>query len=363
MMKALASAKVIICVGSGGVGKTTVAAALAFQAATEGKKVLVLTVDPARRLKTTMGLSESEDLVQVRHAQIAASSTGELWAAVIDNKKTFDEFVRRAASVAGGSVERILKNKLYIQLSTTLSGSQEFTAIEKLYSVYESQQFDLIVLDTPPAQHAMDFLLAPQKLSALFSDHIAKWFRDPQTKGLGLFTKIVQTGTKQVMKALETLTGSEFIGELADFFSDIEKWQARLEERTSAVHRLLVGEQTRFVLITSFDKAKLAEAEQFSKEIRKGGYRLSAVIINRAYPSGIGTGLDLKFSVKGGTDLERAYIQAQDYYRERDLIFDQFIALMGKDVSQNGQIVRLPEMESDISNLDGVAEMAQELKA
>lgn len=360
MIKSLAQAKVVICVGSGGVGKTTVASALAFEAATEGKKVLVLTVDPAKRLKTTMGLSESEDLVQVKHPDLK----GELWAAVIDNKKTFDDFVRRAASVAGsGSVERILKNKLYIQLSTTLSGSQEFTAIEKLYSVYESQKFDLIVLDTPPSQHAMDFLLAPQKLAALFSDHIAKWFRDPQTKGLSLLTKLVQTGTKQVMKALETLTGSEFIGELGDFFSDIEKWQSRLEERTSAVHRLLVGEQTCFVLVTSFDEAKLNEAEQFSKEIRKGGYRLSALIINRAYPSGVGTGLDLKFSVKGGTDLERAYIETQNYYRERDRIFEKFIARMGKDVGQNGQILRLPEMESDVSDLNGVAQMARELRS
>jgi anion-transporting ArsA/GET3 family ATPase len=354
MISSLNSAKVIICVGSGGVGKTTVASAIAFQAAIEGKKVIVLTVDPAKRLKTTMGLSDDEDMVQVKHP----SFKGELWASVIDNKKTFDDFVRRAAAKGGGNVERILKNKLYIQLSTTLSGSQEFTAVEKLYSVYESQKFDLIVLDTPPAQHAMDFLVAPQKLSDLFNDNIAKWFREPGTKGVGIFTRIVQTGTKQVMKALENLTGSEFISELAEFFRDVEKWQTRLEERTSAVHRLLVGEQSHFVLVTSFDESKLQEAERFSKEIRKGGYRLSAVIINRAYPSGIGTGLDLQFSAKGGTDLERTYIKTQDYYRQRDGIFEKFFIRMGHE----GQVLRLPELESDVSDLIGVEEMARELK-
>jgi len=359
MISSLTSAKVIICVGSGGVGKTTVASAIAFQAAEEGKKVLVLTVDPAKRLKTTMGLSDTEDMVQIKHPSL----TGELWAAVIDNKKTFDDFVRRAAAKAGGNVDRILKNRLYIQLSTTLSGSQEFTAVEKLYSVYESQKFDLIVLDTPPAQHAIDFLVAPQKLSELFNDNIAKWFREPGTKGVGIFTRLVQTGTKQVMKALENLTGSEFIGELADFFRDVEKWQTRLEERTSAVHRLLVGEQSHFVLVTSFDEAKLHEAEQFSKEIRKGGYRLSAVIINRAYPSGlrmnVTPGLDLQFSAKSSTDLERAYMKTQNYYRDRDQIFEKFFIRMGREA----QVLRLPELESDVSDLGGVEKMARELKA
>jgi anion-transporting ArsA/GET3 family ATPase len=355
MISSLAAAEIIICVGSGGVGKTTVSSALAFQAAQEGKKVLVLTVDPSRRLKTTMGLSDDQDMARIHHPLLR----GELWASVINNKKTFDDFVRRAASVAGGNAERILKNKLYIQLSTTLSGSQEFTAVEKLYSMYESRQFDLIVLDTPPAQHAMDFLVAPQKLSELFHDNIAKWFRQPGGQGVGLFTRIVQTGTQQVMKALESLTGSEFIKELGDFFRDVEKWQSRLGERTAAVHRLLVGERSCFVLVTSFDEAKLQEADRFSKKIRQDGYHLSAVIINRAYPSGVGTGLDLQFSVKGGTDLERAYKRTQDYYRERDRIFDQFFSRMRGDA----QILRLPELEFDIADLQGVEAMARELKA
>src|SRR5690606_22886227 len=125
------------------------------------------------------------------------------------------------ASAKEERAKRILNNKLYIQLSTTLSGSQEFTALEKLYSSVESGRFDLVVLDTPPTKHAIDFLDAPQKLSSLFSEKIAKWFREPIRTQKSFFRTLLQTGTKQVLRALEMLTGKEFMQELGDFFKSI----------------------------------------------------------------------------------------------------------------------------------------------
>ncbi|MGZ3826805.1 MAG: ArsA family ATPase, partial [Bdellovibrio sp.] len=224
-------ARILVCVGSGGVGKTTVAAALGVLAAKEGKKVLVLTIDPAKRLAQTLGIEGSADITKVP----GQNFKGELYASVIDHKKTFDDFVARVAKKSE-SVEKILKNKLYQQLSTNLSGSQEFTSMEKLYSCYASGEFDLIILDTPPTKHAIDFLHAPQKLSALFSEGVAKWFRDPEGKKAGLFGHLLQTGTRQVLKILETLTGSSFIRELSDFFINIEQWQEQLLNRTVDVH-------------------------------------------------------------------------------------------------------------------------------
>lgn len=342
-------AKVIVCVGSGGVGKTTVASSIAFLAAQQGKNVLVLTVDPAKRLKSTMGLDNDQDTSEIKHPLLK----GTLRASVIDAKKTFDEFVMRA-STNPESTKKILNNKLYVQLSTTLSGSQEFTALEKLYSSYESGLYDLIVLDTPPTKHAIDFLEAPQKLSAVFNDNVTKWFRDPEGKQQNFLVNILQVGTRQVLKALESITGSEFMRELAEFFKNIEQWQHKLEERTTEVHRLLVNAKTHFVLVTSFDEAKLQEGEFFSKEIKKAGYQLSAVIINRAYPAGI----NLEATVPEGSELGSLYRKFQQYYIKKQNVFKNFAIRM----RSQGVIFQLPEMRQDISDLEGVVKMAEILK-
>lgn len=271
---------VVICVGPGGVGKTTLAAALGVRAAKKGKKVLVLTIDPSRRLAVTLGLGDATDVIRVPGADYA----GELWAGVVDHKRTFDDFVRRAADKAPGA-EKLLQNRLYQQLKSTLAGSQDFTALEKLYEAVRDGGYDLVVLDTPPAQHVLEFLQAPAKIALLFNDGIARWFRDPSSEKIGFFQKVLNTGTRQILKVLEHLTGGEFIRELSDFFRQIESWQGKLEERTDAVHRLLTSEDTRFALISGADRGRLVEAEAFAAELRRGGYRLDEVLINRATPS------------------------------------------------------------------------------
>lgn len=341
--------EVIICVGSGGVGKTTIAAALAVQAAEQGRKVLVLTIDPAKRLATTLGIENTTDITRVPGQKFK----GELYASVIDHKKTFDEFVLRAAKKSE-SAKKILNNSLYQQLSTNLSGSQEFTALEKLYSCYESNDFDLIVLDTPPTKHAIDFLNAPQKLSALFSDNVAKWFRDPQGKKSGLLGQILQTGTRQVLKVLESLTGSTFIRELSDFFTHIEQWQDQLQERTKSVHRMLVSERTQFCLVTSFDNAKLKEADFFAREIRKGGYHLKMLILNRAFPHW------LKLSGKNSSGEEnkkllKIFKDLKDYYEQREELYKNF----EKRWAREAKIFRVPDMDQDISDLEGLRGLTQ----
>lgn len=340
--------KILVCVGSGGVGKTTVAASLAVLAAKEGKKVLVLTIDPAKRLAQTLGIEGTKDVTRVPGQDFK----GELYASVIDHKKTFDDFVARAAKKSE-AVEKIYKNKLYQQLSTSLSGSQEFTALEKLYSIYESQAFDLIILDTPPTKHALDFLQAPQKLSALFTEGVAKWFRDPAGKKTSFIGKMLHTGTKQVLKALEVLTGSNFIHELGDFFINIEQWQEQLLKRTTEVHRMLTAPSTRFCLVTSFDQAKLKEAEFFSHQIRLGGHNLTTVVLNRVFPYWLDLGAEAK-TEKAHSELVNLYSQMRNYYNQKDQLYKKFEASMKKDA----RIFRIPDLVKDISDLSGLEEVS-----
>ncbi len=346
MKSLLLSSKVWVCVGSGGVGKTSTAAALGFMAASEGLRVHVLTVDPSQRLKQTLGIQEGQDATEVKHPKIK----GKLFASIIDPKKTFDQFISRAAGNI--EVEKLKNNRLYQQLTTTLAGSQEFTALERVYLLHESGDFDLIVLDTPPTKHAIDFLQAPQKLSAVLNEGIAKWFRDPGGEKQSFLRGVLSAGTKTVLKALENITGSEFMRELSGFFSAIEKFQDKIEGRVNAVHRLLVDPATHFLLVTSFDEAKLKEAEYFSKEIRKGGYQLSGIIINRAFPYWYEAPLE-----NPSAAVKNLYDNLREYFKVRDQLFQSF-SLRMKD---EGAVVRLPELKNEVANIDGVAELAEHL--
>jgi anion-transporting ArsA/GET3 family ATPase len=282
------STQIKIVLGTGGVGKTSISAALALGYAQRGLRTLVITIDPSLRLKTTLQLESNG-----KNQKIPLPST-EFYACLLDSKFVFDQFVTRGMETPE-KVEKLLKNRLYQQLSTNLSGSQEFTALEKLLYEYESGEWDRIVLDTPPAGHAIDFLRAPQKLNRLLDERIARWFRSPKEGGTFLGS-LLQFGTKNLMKALEILTGNEFMTELSDFFDQIQFWQKKLESRLAKVQKLLISKDTEFLLVTSFDSAKLKEALELLKILRLEGLHLQTVIINRAYPFWFQKAQELKLS-------------------------------------------------------------------
>ena len=276
MMTLLPTTKTIICIGSGGVGKTTMAASLGTGFANAGKKVLVLTIDPSQRLAQALGIKTDGELHRVT---LNHSGKGELWSCVIDHKKSFEWFLRNASGEA--DIGALLKNRLYQQLSGRLSGSQEFTSLISLHRFVSSNEYDLVILDTPPSQHTWSFLRAPEKIAALFNEGVASWFRQPDAAKKGVLKKILSLGTAQVLKALETLTGSLFMKELSAFFQAIQKWQGPLEKYVLNCHRLLVSSETEFILITALDSSRITEAQKLSREIQKQGYRLTSVIINR----------------------------------------------------------------------------------
>lgn len=345
---------VIVCVGTGGVGKTTVAAALGAKKAQEGSRVLVLTIDPSRRLKTTLGLADDGTVREISHSRIR----GTLSAAVVNSKQVFDEFVLRAADKAP-LVVKLMKNRLYQQLSTTLSGSQEFTALERLFSAYESGEYDVIVLDTPPSQHVLDFLRAPQKLAALFQEDIAKWFRGPQGGAtvLSFFQRALHAGTREALRIFEMMTGSEFIRELGEFFVAIQGWQQKLEKRNAEIHRMLIGPQSRFYLVTTYDHVKLLEGADFAKEIRHSGYALTNVIVNKAFPNWLSA-----FSLNPHEQDQVTNFASEwaEFYRARRTNAEQAFIL--PEFKKAGVMIsELPELARDVRDLDGVWDVADSL--
>lgn len=345
-----ADCKILICVGSGGVGKTTMASALGVLAAQSGLNTLVLTIDPSLRLAQVLGIEGRNEVTLVP----GQNYSGSLKASIINHKAVFDSFVQRA-SASSEIIDRIQKNRLYQQLSTTLSGSQEFSALEKLYQSYTSGEYDLIILDTPPAQHAIDFLRAPQKLSALFSEGVAKWFRGSAKAKVGIFRSLLNSGTKQVLKALELLTGADFIHELSDFFSIIENWQSKLHDRTIEFHRLLVSPTTHFALVTSFEEAKLSEAQVFSQEIIRSGYGLKHVFLNRAFPHCHLGELQIKGeNEKVVAEVKRLFFEWKAFYDLREKLFEGFSLRLPKGV----QTYRVAEFIMPISDLHGLEKMA-----
>ncbi len=277
----LGKKKVVVCVGSGGVGKTTMAAALGIRAATMGRRVLVLTVDPAKRLATALGL----DLTGAEERTVQFKAEGQLAAAVIDSKAIFDRFIESNAKDPE-LYKKLSRNRLYQQLSTTLSGSQEFTALERLLQAVESGKYDLIILDTPPTQHAIDFLSAPDRIRSLFQDSVTRWFMAPDAAG-GILGSLIGRGTRAALKSLEVLTGARFIDELIDFFVSIRSIQKTLRERSDRVHQLLTSERATFILVTSFDVAKLHEARHLAQHLHQFGYDLGGCILNRSFPESL----------------------------------------------------------------------------
>tara|TARA_B110001454_G_scaffold219201_1_gene251891 strand:- start:36454 stop:37524 length:1071 start_codon:yes stop_codon:yes gene_type:complete len=348
------STQVVVCIGCGGVGKTTVSASLGYMLADQGYKTLVLTIDPAKRLATTLGIEGTKEITEVPGVQLK----GKLFASVIDHQTVFNEFIKRASG-AGADVTPIFRNKLYQQMSTTLSGSQEFTALEKLYSAYESGEYDWIVLDTPPSKHAIDFLNAPQKLSALFNDSVAKWLRNSDGKG-GLLSQIISSGTRQVIQILERLTGSEFVKELRLFFFYIHAWQDKLENRIVQVHNLLISDKTRFFLISSLDEVKMTEALNLGQEVRKQGYQLTKIIINKSrfektFDFKVGPGSTQ--SAASLKELELFKVSFEKYIAQREELLHKF----ENSVANRIELVSLKEYLDPISDTDNLKLIAFDL--
>lgn len=278
--------RVVICVGAGGVGKTTTSAALALGLAARGKKVAVVTIDPARRLASALGLDElSGEPLRIDPAMFAAqgvSLEGELWAMMLDAKRTFDEIIARLAPDARAR-EEILANPVYRELSTAVAGSHELSAIAKLYELYEEHDFDVIVLDTPPSRNALDFLDAPNRLLGFLEGRALQVFLAPG----GLTARLFGRGTGLVFAIFARVTGIDMLAELSRFFRSLSGVIDGFGERTRGVAELLRAAETTFVIVTSPEPEPAHEAMYLADRLAAAGMHHGELIVNRVHSHGL----------------------------------------------------------------------------
>lgn len=282
----LHSRRIIVCCGSGGVGKTTTAASLALEAARQGLNVLVLTIDPAKRLANSLGLSglgnKARQVPSAKFAEAGVAVEGTLWAMMLDTKRTFDELVETYAS-SPEVAERILNNALYQNISGALAGSQEYMAMEKLYELYRSGEYDLIVLDTPPTRHALDFLDAPKRMTAFLDGSILQWFIKPYFGAASRGLKAMERGTRMVLNGLEKVTGLRVLKIVSEFFLSFEGMYDGFKERAAKVSKILRSKATVFVLVSSPEDLTLDEAIFFHEKLRDYQMPFGGFIVNKLH--------------------------------------------------------------------------------
>jgi anion-transporting ArsA/GET3 family ATPase len=273
--------RVVVTCGSGGVGKTTTAAAMALYAAESGRKVAVLTIDPARRLAQSLGLGALDNVprrVDTDAGAPTGDSEGELWAMMLDTRRTFDEMVSTNASeeLAG----KILANPFYKTISTSFSGTQEYMAMEKLSQLASTGQFDLIVVDTPPSRSALDFLDAPQRLTSFLDGRMIRLLASP---GRGVM-KVLGAGFSMFARAVTSVVGGQMLADAATFVQLFEGMLGGFQERAQLTYELLRSSRTAFVVVAVPEPDALREASYFADRLRSERMPIAGLILNRTHP-------------------------------------------------------------------------------
>jgi anion-transporting ArsA/GET3 family ATPase len=347
---------IVVCCGSGGVGKTTTAAALAVEAARRGRRACVVTIDPAKRLADALGL----DALTNTAGRIAVDSSwpGELWALMLDTKSTFDELVSRYAGEPD-QAERILNNRMYRNIAGALSGTQEYMAMEKLYELHNEGRFDLIVIDTPPTRNALDFLDAPRRLTRFLDNRLFRIVVMPTRT----YLKAVSVATQAFLRTVSRVVGSQVVGDAIAFFQAFEGMEEGFRTRAQAVLELLSDPSTAFVLVAAPRRDAVEEATFFAERLHESNIKVDALVVNRVHPqfAPAGTGARQRANTLEGTPLEPLYANLADFAdiaeREEGYYADLTARL------DHAVVTRVPFLADDVHDLDGLVTIADYLCA
>jgi anion-transporting ArsA/GET3 family ATPase len=347
---------IIICCGSGGVGKTTTAAAFAVQAARLGRSVCVVTIDPARRLANALGL----DTLTNRPTRIDGPWTGDLHALMLDPKGTFDDLVQRYSDSAE-QAEDIKVNRIYANLTGTLSGTQEYMAMEKLYELVEEDGFDLVVVDTPPTRNALDFLDAPRRLTSFLENRIFQALMKPTRVGL----KFMGVAAQALLRTISRVAGAEIVRDAITFFQAFEGMEEGFRTRAARVRELLAQADTAFVLVASPRPDSVDEAVHFAGKLAESDMSVTALVVNRVQPRFAD---DAQLALlpptpDGGGDTPFAQLteNLRGYTAASDREEQAYADLVSKVAP--APVYRVPLLNTDVHDLEGLGTIADLLFA
>jgi anion-transporting ArsA/GET3 family ATPase len=331
---------IVLCCGTGGVGKTTSAAALAIEAARAGRRVCVVTIDPAKRLADALGLVSLTNEPSLVHGDWP----GALYALMLDTKRTFDALVTRYAPDPE-QARRILDNRFYRNISSALSGTQEYMAAEKLYELHEESGFDLVVVDTPPTRNALDFVEAPKRLTHFLDHRLYRILMMPTR----LYMKAVNVAAQAFLRTVSRVVGGEVVADAIAFFQAFEGMEAGFKDRARRVHQLLTAPETVWVLVAAPRADAIAEASYFARRLYEMQITVSALVVNRMHPRFGDTEVPDRLA---GTPLEPFAVNLAQF-RAVAAREDDLIAPLVAQVAP-APTVRVPFLPTDVHDLDGL---------
>ncbi len=338
---------VVVVAGSGGVGKTTTSAAIALGMAARGKKVAVLTIDPARRLANALGLPELGN----EERRVDVDVDGELWAMMLDAKRTFDELIETHAPDER-TRDAVLSNRIYQELSSAVAGSQEYMAMEKLHELHLEGRYDLLVLDTPPSRNALDFLDAPRRLSSFIDSRSLQFFSTPGKLGMKVFGR----GTGMLFCVLRRATGIDLLEDLSGFFRSFGSMTDGFRERAERVTALLESSASAFVVVTSPRRAAIDEALFFHRRLVEADLPFAGAIANRVRVAGASTSESKLHDLLADEQLARKVLRTYDEQRalaERD---QANLDVLRRRLRRR-PLLEVPVLDGDVHDLDGLARM------
>ncbi|MCU1492170.1 MAG: ATPase [Acidimicrobiaceae bacterium] len=362
----VAERAVLVCCGSGGVGKTTTAAAIGVAAARLGRRACVVTIDPARRLADALGAAEVGNEPHL----IAGVGPGELYAVMLDAKGTFDDLVGRYAR-DGDQAARILSNRLYRNLVSTLSGTQEYMATEKLLELHESGRFDLVVVDTPPTRNALDFLEAPRRLTGFLDNRLFRVLVAPGR----VYLRAMGMATQLLVRTLGKVAGSEIVDDTIAFFQAFEGMEAGFRERARRVEHLLEQQSTGFLVVAAPRRESAAEAAYLAERLGESGHRVDLLVVNRVLegfgpPQGPCVAPSAAATSQGSTSRGNGSAPATSTW---DVLKDNLAELSAlaavearvidglAEAVEPAPVLRVPELEEDVHDLEALARLARHL--